>query len=437
MTATVLMATPLGTSSARSDDRPDGVLFREGFDDARLPRARLVRRRGVRHPRDGCPCGRRLHRLPLEAGHDDAGRLVGPAPAVRADGYGLPALLPQAVEGLGLDRARRYHPHLIHFLTTENGKYHGPAASHLTVYIEPQEGRLRLAAQDIQNRDAPHGLTQGPLRGGYNGTFYDSEEVLFTDDAWHCVEAHVPPELPRPRAGSSQRGRHRARLVRRQARRGAHGRGPALDRFPGHEVQPVPARALLRPRPAAPRADPVDRRAGRRDRATRCHHGPGVPEEDVDASRRGPAQEPDDRLPAGAAEVLARVDRSLDGAGATRPQGRGRRLRRPGAAGGHPRPAQLGGGEPAGPRRGAPRGRAADARPARQGGGGPSHVPGPLQRRHRAGRALVQHRVPARPRRPGDRPLPEGEPAADRAGSHARPRRSRSSPRRTSGRSAC
>ena len=77
----------------------------------------------------------------------------------------------------------------MHFLTTENGKYHGPAASHLTVYIEPQEGRLRLAAQDIQNRDARHGLTQGPLRGGYNGTFFDSKDVLFTDDAWHCVEA--------------------------------------------------------------------------------------------------------------------------------------------------------------------------------------------------------------------------------------------------------
>ena len=77
----------------------------------------------------------------------------------------------------------------MHFLTTENEKYHGPAASHLTLYIEPQEGRLRLAAQDIQNRDTRHGLTQGPLRGGYNGTFYDSKDKLFIDDAWHCVEA--------------------------------------------------------------------------------------------------------------------------------------------------------------------------------------------------------------------------------------------------------
>ena len=84
---------------------------------------------------------------------------------------------------------RNYHPHLMHFMTTENGKFHGPAASHLTVYIEPWNGRLRLAAQDIQNKDRPHGLTQGPLRGGYNGAFFDSKKELFTDDAWHCVEA--------------------------------------------------------------------------------------------------------------------------------------------------------------------------------------------------------------------------------------------------------
>ena len=82
-----------------------------------------------------------------------------------------------------------YGPHLLHFMTTENDKYHGPAASHLTLYIEPVNGKLRLAAQDIQNRNMPHGLTQGPLRGGYNGQFFDSEEVLFNDGKWHCVEA--------------------------------------------------------------------------------------------------------------------------------------------------------------------------------------------------------------------------------------------------------
>jgi hypothetical protein len=85
---------------------------------------------------------------------------------------------------------RNYHPHLTHFLTTENSKWHGPAASHLTLYIEPVNGKLRLAATDIQNKDMPHGLTQGPLKGGYNGRFYDSRQVLFKDDKWHCVEAY-------------------------------------------------------------------------------------------------------------------------------------------------------------------------------------------------------------------------------------------------------
>ena len=84
---------------------------------------------------------------------------------------------------------RPYGPHLLHFMTTENGKYHGPAASRLTLYIEPVNGRLRLATQDILNKDSAHGLTQGPLRGGYNGRFYDSEDVLFDDGEWHCVEA--------------------------------------------------------------------------------------------------------------------------------------------------------------------------------------------------------------------------------------------------------
>jgi hypothetical protein len=84
---------------------------------------------------------------------------------------------------------RNYHPHLITVMTTENDKFRGPAASHLTVYVEPVNGKLRLAAQDIQNQDKPHGLTQGPIKGGYNGRLYDSKEELFNDANWHCVEA--------------------------------------------------------------------------------------------------------------------------------------------------------------------------------------------------------------------------------------------------------
>lgn len=84
---------------------------------------------------------------------------------------------------------RSYHPHLLHFLTTENSAHHGPASSHLTLYIEPVNGKLRLAATDMMNQNMPRGLTQGPLRGGFNGKMYDSKETLFDDDQWHCVEA--------------------------------------------------------------------------------------------------------------------------------------------------------------------------------------------------------------------------------------------------------
>jgi hypothetical protein len=84
---------------------------------------------------------------------------------------------------------RTYHPHLTHFVTNASDKFVGPAKTNLTVYIEPVDGKLRLAATDIANEKKPHGLTQGPLKGGYNGMMYDSQERLFTDDKWHCVEA--------------------------------------------------------------------------------------------------------------------------------------------------------------------------------------------------------------------------------------------------------
>jgi len=113
---------------------------------------------------------------------------------------------------------RAYHPHLTHFMTTENEKYAGPAASHLTLYIEPWNGRLRLAAQDIQNKDSPHGLTQGPLRGGYNATMWDSEQALFTDDQWHCVEAQftlnsLDLKADKPNADGIVRGWFDGKLV--------------------------------------------------------------------------------------------------------------------------------------------------------------------------------------------------------------------------------
>jgi predicted amidohydrolase len=216
-TAAALMATPTGTLSARSTDEAGGALFREGFDDDRLPgrgwydgRAFVIDRQGVRAG-DGCIAYHWKDCATMPEGSSALRRQFEPTDTVYVRFF---LRLSKGWSWTG----RPYHPHLMHFMTTEDGKYHGPAASHLTVYIEPQEGRLRLAAQDIENRDAPHGLTQGPLRGGYNGKSYDSQERLFTDDAWHCVEAMfclntLDRERDRPNADGVVRAWFDGRLV--------------------------------------------------------------------------------------------------------------------------------------------------------------------------------------------------------------------------------
>jgi hypothetical protein len=164
-----------------------GVLFSEGFEDPRLTergwydgdRFRIA---GGAVAGKGCV----EYHWPAGATNPDSSsvvrRLFGPTERVYL------RFSMRLSKGWGWT-GRDYHPHLIQFMTTENDRYRGPASSHLTLYVEPQEGRLRLAAQDIQNADAAHGLTQGPLRGGYNGRFFDSKERLFTDDRWHRIEA--------------------------------------------------------------------------------------------------------------------------------------------------------------------------------------------------------------------------------------------------------
>jgi predicted amidohydrolase len=192
MKAALGMAALLWTAAAEriavgSVEEATGVLFREGFDDARLLErgwydgsSIAISRRG---PQAGNGCIE-YHWKPGTTTPEGSAlrRLFEPTDTVYV------RFFIKLSPGWGWTN-RSYHPHLMHFMTTENEKYHGPAASHLTVYIEPQKGKLRLAAQDIQNQDSRHRLTQGPLRGGYNGTFHDSKDALFSDDKWHCVEA--------------------------------------------------------------------------------------------------------------------------------------------------------------------------------------------------------------------------------------------------------
>ncbi len=211
---------PSVRSSATAADpagKPTGVLFRERFDDPRLPERgwydgdKFAISDARPYAGTGCIEYRWAAGGTTPAGSSAVRRLFEPTEAVYL------SVRVRLSKGWGWT-GRPYHPHLMHFLTSENGKFAGPAATHLTVYVEPWDSKLRLAAQDIQNRDKPRGLTQGPLRGGYNGTFYDSKDVLFTDDKWHRVEAlfklnSLDPKADRPNADGVVRGWFDGELV--------------------------------------------------------------------------------------------------------------------------------------------------------------------------------------------------------------------------------
>ena len=166
----------------------DGILFRESFDDADLlkrgwydgSKFKIVAENA--YAGTGCIEYRWKEKTTSPFTSSGIRHLHAPTDEVHLRYY------IRLSKGWGWS-GRSYHPHMTHFLTTENPKYHGPARSHLTLYIEPVNGKLRLGATDMQNVNKPHGLTQGPLRGGYNGKLYDSKEVVFNDDKWHCVEA--------------------------------------------------------------------------------------------------------------------------------------------------------------------------------------------------------------------------------------------------------
>ena len=184
-----LTASAIAAPATKPSTAPaDGVLFRESFEEADLPKRNWYDGDKFRIVADGV-AGKCIEfewtggKNEQVAGSSPVRRLFDPTDEVYLRYY------LRLSKGWGWS-GRNFHPHLSHFLTTENDKYAGPAATHLTTYTEPVNGKLRLALQDIQNKDKPHGLTQGPIKGGYNGMFYDSKDELFADDQWHCVESH-------------------------------------------------------------------------------------------------------------------------------------------------------------------------------------------------------------------------------------------------------
>jgi len=115
-----------------------------------------------------------------------------------------------------------YHPHEIYLLTNKDDAWAGPAYSHLTAYIEQNEGEPLLAVQDGKNIDEANinadltdktesravagcnGNTDGTgktecYRAGkvhYNGKTWRAGDILFSDERgknykgdWHFVEA--------------------------------------------------------------------------------------------------------------------------------------------------------------------------------------------------------------------------------------------------------
>jgi hypothetical protein len=185
---TTLLSPQPCTEAAELPEKPSAALFSEGFEDSRLLQRGWYDGGKFSISERGPFVGKGCIEYHWNAGTTTPANSSGIRHLFeRTDAVSLRFYI-RLSKGWGWT-GRSYHPHLMHFMTTENDKFHGPASSHLTVYIEPQDGRLRLGATDMQNAAAPHGLTQGPLRGGYNGRLYDSQDVLFNDDQWHCVEA--------------------------------------------------------------------------------------------------------------------------------------------------------------------------------------------------------------------------------------------------------
>ena len=115
VTVAALMILPIRTSSARSIDEAEGVLFRESFDDARLPERGWYDGQTFAISREGARAGTGCIAYPWKPGTTTPDRSSALRHQFETDRGRLSTLLHPAVEGLGSWTGRSYHPHLMHF----------------------------------------------------------------------------------------------------------------------------------------------------------------------------------------------------------------------------------------------------------------------------------------------------------------------------------
>ena len=170
-----------------------------------------------------------------------------------------------------------YHPHEFSLLTTKNHDWVGPAFTHLTGYIEQNEGRPTLSIQDGQNIDQTRigqdltAITENRSVAGCNGNnpdgftnvdcyrsgttywngksgkvgsvyFQDTPGPLYKND-WHHVAAFF-------KMNSIANGKGVADGQLKYWYDGAQQCADADGSQPGHEMESVPGRALHRRRVA-------------------------------------------------------------------------------------------------------------------------------------------------------------------------------------------
>jgi hypothetical protein len=207
-----LSAACAAPSGAARGEGAGAILFSETFDDARLaargwydhvhpllareaPGGGIEYRfeRGATKPTDGSPLRRKF---------------------TPSDSIYLKYRVRYGANWVG--SGRPYHPHEFHFLTTLDGDWTGLSFTHLTLYVEENDGVPLVAIQDGANVDQSHvgvnliASTEQRAVAGCNGSSdgyadncyraaegYVNEKKwkaparLFADDAWHVVEVYV------------------------------------------------------------------------------------------------------------------------------------------------------------------------------------------------------------------------------------------------------